>query len=134
MTVDRTMDHALIEKIVKHPRVWQHIWPGTVPPAESISVHPGEAIRCLIVKDDGDPIGIVAFDGEEVHACFLPHGWGKSLEGLKLAFVWFWEHTALCRITASIPMRNRLAVQLAKRAGMRWLGLEDGLERFELCR
>jgi hypothetical protein len=62
----------------------------------------------------------------QIHAALLPHCWGSRTRlALRGALAFAWRETPARRIVASIPAFNRLAVRLARDAGMTCYGINS---------
>jgi hypothetical protein len=81
--------------------------------------------RYITVYDGPEYLGLfclVPYDTDtwEIHTCLLPCAWGKRayqayIEGIQ----WVWHATGRTRIIGCIRDDNRLALSIARRAGLK---------------
>lgn len=132
MTFARTRDFALVRSVLTHrsqirmasddatPADWRPnedervIYITAIAPTSCAAFAELAGIFTLI------PQNAVCY---EIHAALLPACWGpRTREALRGAIEWAWRETPARRITASIPAYNRLAIRLARDAGMQEYG------------
>lgn len=124
MTFERTKDYALVKKIATHPRVFPFISDDFSPSTEAYQPLEGEGIWYVLVKDGDELLGMWAFAMEngvcwKVHTCLLPNAWGaRAKQAAREMAEWVWANTICQRIITDVPEENRLALKLAKEAGM----------------
>lgn len=128
MTFERTDDIALIRGVLRHPRIYRHITDDTCPPRERFEPQSHPAIWYVTVRDARELLGLFAFYPSsgiryEVHTCLLPCAWGpRALEAARGVVAWMFAHSACRRIVTSVPAYNRLALGLARAAGLAEFG------------
>ena len=119
---ERTTDWELIKSIVTHPRIWPWI-------SDDLSCKPEEwqplknEVFYLKVSDQEGLLGIWCLRSctstcWEVHTCLLPRAYGNSIAASKAAIRWVFVNTPCTRLITAVPSDNRLALRLARRAGM----------------
>jgi RimJ/RimL family protein N-acetyltransferase len=124
MTFERTTDQALIHRVMTHPRIWRAITDDGTPPVEEYKPVVADAFHYVAVHDAGELLGLFLFTPMntvlwEVHTCLLPNSWGgRALEAARGISTWVWANTGFRRVITSVPSYNRLALRLAKEAGM----------------
>lgn len=94
----------------------------------------------------GEPRNVICY---EVHIALLPEAKGNAVEISKGAIEWMFSHTWCQRLTASIPEFNKLAIRLANKLGMEFIGINKksflkngalfdqhlyGISKEDLCR
>jgi RimJ/RimL family protein N-acetyltransferase len=132
VTIRRTHDLALIRAIFTHPTQYDAAGDDSAPRAEDFEPNADERIYYLLVRsDEGLIAGIVTLVPEncasyQIHIAVLPSAWGKATDYLRAAIAWSWIHTPARRIVARIPVYNRLALALARRAGLAEYGRNAG--------
>ena len=124
MTFERTTDAALIRCVLTHPRIWGAISDDGSPPVEEFQPVICDALWYVAVHDGAELLGLFLFTPLntalwEVHTCLLPHSWGdRALQAAREISTWVWANTQMRRVITSVPAYNRLALRLAKEAGM----------------
>jgi len=66
------------------------------------------------------PLGYVCYS---VHLSLLPRLWGKGIEIADEAELWIFNNTPCQKIQSIIPVYNRLALKIARDAGMKEEGV-----------
>jgi RimJ/RimL family protein N-acetyltransferase len=131
MKIRRTHDLALIRAIFTHPTQYDAAGDDSAPRAEDFEPNADERIYYLEIRsDDGLIAGVITLVPEncasyQIHIAVLPSAWGKAAEYLRGAIAWSWQHTPARRIVARIPEYNRLALALARRAGLEQYGRNE---------
>lgn len=131
MTFERTFDYELVARIVTDPQIYRaSVLSDFAPPAERYSVGADMDMWCVLpLTDERRALGVFIFDRNsptwyEVHMCLLPAAWGKSSAALCLACAhWFADQSGCRCITATVPAYNRTTHALARRIGMRRVGV-----------
>jgi RimJ/RimL family protein N-acetyltransferase len=136
ITVERTRDIGLINRIMRHPAIYDAISDDTCPPAEQFDATPAvvDGARFIFLAphdDDGNVAGVWMFEKKvdgtsyEVHTCILPEYRGRfAKSAAMLAMKWIFENTRARSITTRVPRCNRTALVFAKWCGMVPLLLE----------
>lgn len=132
MTFERTTDYAIIRAIITHPTQYRHAGDDFSPKVEDFRVNEDPRIWYILYRDLGKPGALLTFLPQnpicfEVHLCVLPFLWGKyhPTAILAAAFRWMFNNSPARRMVASIPIKNRLAIRLATRAGMARYGKNE---------
>ncbi|MCC6475281.1 MAG: GNAT family N-acetyltransferase, partial [Burkholderiales bacterium] len=61
-------------------------------------------------------------DGAEVHFCFRPEVWGRTVAAGKAFVEWVWRETEIERLIGPVPTHNRMALALARAVGFQdWM-------------
>jgi hypothetical protein len=121
---ERTFDYSLIREIMTHPKLYGWASDDTSPKREEFRPIQDSRIWYVLAYEGDALLGMFMYVPQsavcwEVHCCLLPAAWGKhSRVALAHSFRWIWALTSCRRIVASIPAYNRLAVKLARLAGM----------------
>jgi RimJ/RimL family protein N-acetyltransferase len=129
MTFERTKDYALVRQIMVHPKIWPHISDDLAPPASEFQPQRTDAIWYVLAVDECKVLGMFAFVPQngvcwDVHTCLLPRAWGgPALDAARAVAPWIWANTDCRRIITTVPAYNRLALRLARAAGMREFGV-----------
>jgi RimJ/RimL family protein N-acetyltransferase len=124
-----TTDSKLVKSIVTHPRIWPHVTDDFSPNVEAYV--PPQAGIYLLVKDGDETLGLFFLHPHnaicwEIHTCLLPNAWGqRAKQVVKEAAPWIFAHTGCKRIITNVPDYNRLALRLAKEAGMEQFGVNE---------
>src|SRR5579875_1264935 len=122
MTFTRTADAALIKATITHPRNYKWQTDEHSPAPEDfepptgvlyVAVHDGTEYLGLFCLVPHDPITW------EIHTCLLPNAYGRALEAYRVGIRWVWANTNRSVILGRIRRENRLALRVAKRAGLR---------------
>jgi len=125
MTFKRTRDATLIWDIMSNPRIWRHITDDGSPPPDEVRPNPeAQGMYFYLVYDGDELLGLFMFVEVntvcwEVHTCLLPCAWGlRSVDAAREMSEWIWANTGCKRIITTVPEYNRLALALAKHAGL----------------
>lgn len=87
---------------------------------QSLDVGAREGCEYVLGKQNGEPVAVfVILEGIEVHFCFAPEVWGRTLELAKEFLQWAWANLDTPVLIGPVPARNRLALRLAKQAGFK---------------
>lgn len=123
---EQTEDENFINHCLTHPAAWR------MGSDDSLS---GANPRLFFAQIDGilyikageygllilKPMNYISFD---VHVALLPEARGKAVDICNGAMQWVFEHSARSlRLTASIPEYNKLAIRLAYKIGMEFIGI-----------
>lgn len=128
ISVEQTRDYAMIRGFMTHPSVYDCITDDGCGPPETFAVCESPLVTYVLVRLDGTPVGVFMFSYEnvaacQVHTCMTPPIWGRTHEAAKMAATWIWTNTKFVRINTQVPVFNKLAERLSKRAGMSQYGL-----------
>lgn len=129
MKIYPTNDLELIERTIKHPRVFPHVTDDDSIDPSDWKPELSDEVTYLAVSDDPMFYGIFVLIQKspicfEIHSCLLPTAYGiTAIVALSGAIDWAWRNTTCRRIVAGIPDDNTLAYRLAKNAGMEDYGL-----------
>ena len=124
-------DLHLVKLIVTHPAVYRHLCDDNSPAPGNFIPPQGDLCRYLIVAWNSVVMGLWAFLGGdpcgpwEIHTAMLPEAYGKTRAASREMLGWVWENTKCAEITTKVPENNRLALALARAAGMREYGIEE---------
>ncbi len=127
-----TSDLELIERTIKHPRVYPRISDDFSEKMEDWKPKIGDDTTYLAMYDDSTYFGLVVLVEKnpicyEIHSCLLPSAYGAAAVGaLAMAIDWAWMNTQCRRLVAGIPEDNSLAYKLAKNVGMSDYGYDPG--------
>lgn len=69
----------------------------------------------------GEPRNTVTI---EAHVALMPNARGNSVDICKGALKWVFDNTEYSCVTASIPEFNKLAIRLANKVGMGFIGIQ----------
>ncbi len=123
----QTYDLRLVKGICTLPRVWPHIGDDFVP--EAWAFQPNEDPRIVyLLASETLLVGLLTFLPQntvcwESHIILLPRRKTQGHVILRGALDWMFENTTAQRIVGAVPAYNRLAVQVAQRAGMTQYGI-----------
>ena len=157
MTVEisETRDLAAVRELLTDPLCYSRMGDDTAPllaqfavtggPYRFIQAVEGErmaAVFMLVPKDFYMASVHTLKSGSvaEVHFCFCPFAWGRSIAIAKRFTEWVWANTLYIALDGMVPSYNRLALKLARDAGFTpMLCLRGGMRRGEpysriLCR
>lgn len=122
----RCSDSAILKSIMTVPAVYRAISEETTGPASHFEppIHPD--LWHFLVYDNEELIGCYSLFPENsvcwsLHVSLLPlASWvrGRPLASMKALFERVWQVTPCMRIVGKVPDYNRLALQLARKAGM----------------
>ena len=122
----RANDLRLVKDIYTLPRIWPHIGDDFAP--EPWAFQPNDDPRIIyLVASEQLPVGLFTFLPQntvcwEVHIILLPRRKTRGHVILRGALEWMFENSTAQRIVGAVPQYNRLAVQVARRAGMKIFG------------
>lgn len=121
---------ALVREIMTHPRVYRWITDDSSPqPWAFQPVEHDGFWYVMVYNDDGVNLGLFLFHPSsdatwEVHTCLLPVAWGMAAQAARECAEWMWQEVPqLARIVTRVPANNRLALMLAREAGMTQWGV-----------
>jgi len=129
MTFERTLDYALIRKIITDPALYDHVSDDGSPSREDFQPLQSEAIWYVLAWDKHELLGCFSFFPQnsvcyEVHTCLLPNSWGSRAHTAALQVrEWMFAKSPAVRIVTNVPEDNRLALRFAKTAGMQQYGV-----------
>lgn len=119
MTFTRSTDYEAIKALLTEPRAWRRMC-GAMGTPETFEVGPKDGLEYILATEHGKPVAVfVVLQGVEVHFCFAPGVWGRTLEIAQAFLEWLWSHAETAMLIGPIPKRNRLALSLALRAGFK---------------
>lgn len=130
MIFERTRDMKLVRDVMTHPRIWPWITDDGTGPADQFTPPDLPSVWYVAVRDGNDFMGIWMFVPRnaicyEVHTCLLPKAWGSfAVEASRAMSRWMWENSPARRIVTAVPAYNRLALNLARNAGMTQYGTD----------
>lgn len=123
---EQTQDECFINHCLTHPAVWRV---GTDDVLSNVNpkLFFTQIDGVLYIKAGeygiliGRPVNYISF---EVHVALLPEARGKAVDICKGAMQWlFSKSTRPLRLIASIPEYNKLAIRLARKVGMEFIGI-----------
>lgn len=119
-------DVSLIRQAICHPLVYPHVSDDGSPPANEYQ--PPTSLMYVGSWVDDAYAGVFILHAHnsvmaEVHTCLLPDVWGKSVKISRGLVEWVFSATQTQRLITSVPGYNRLALRLAKSAGMQQYGV-----------
>ena len=124
MTIERSTDYAAIRKLLTDPRSYRRM---TTEPLESFVLKPRSEVEIVAVKEAEELLAVfLIIQGIELHFCYSPAVWGRTLAIAKAFLEWAWANLTTNLLVGPIPERNRLALKLAKRAGFQEHPGQDG--------
>lgn len=116
-------DMQIVKDTITHEAIYPHVTDDFSPQPDSYAPA-GEPMKYAGVYVDGSYMGLFAVHPHnvvmwEVHTCLLPIAWGDcAISCAKALIEWVFRNTTCERLITSVPTTNRLALRLAKRAGM----------------
>jgi hypothetical protein len=123
VTIAPTRDFARIRELLTQPAQWEAASDDGSPPREAFAVNEDERIIYLEASGVGIftliPQNAVCY---EIHCVANIARIKTATAALRAAIAWVFENTPARRIVAQIPARNRLAIELARRAGLQQYG------------
>ena len=131
ITIERTRDYAAVRAIVTHPRLYRRLADDFSPAPENWEPAVDERIYYLLVRHQGNVIGAAMFHPETAccyqgHLAVLPEAWGPTSVAASRALIrWMFANSPCVRLVVHIPEENRLALRLARAAGMSRFGLNE---------
>lgn len=133
----RVHDYATIQGVMTNEKIYRAMADDFSPPREKFRARLDDEIwyvGCWKQESSGpdlysDFLGLWAFLPTNqirwsVHTCLLPCAWGQAIEATRAMLVWLWENSPCQRIVTEVPDGNRLALRLAKQAGMEFIGID----------
>jgi hypothetical protein len=130
LTVERTMDFALVRSIVTHPLLYSLVSDDSTPVE---SYQPSEDPRIIYLLASGTgPMGVFMLVPEsgvcwEIHTCLLPSVWGPVARRIaKLAESWIWKNITCERLITKVPECNQQALKFTLASGMLIYGFNPG--------
>ena len=126
--LERTVDYELVRLIMTHPRMYPFLADDFCPAPEDFHPNESPAVVYLLVFDGADPLGCFVTHPInallwEVHACLLPHAWGRrAREAGKAYLAWLWEFTGARKVVGFIPASNPLMLRYARGLGLTEVG------------
>lgn len=121
--VRELQDMQLVKDTITNEAIYPHVTDDFSPEA-SAYVPAGEPMKYAGVYVEGQYFGLFAVHPHsvvlwEVHTCLLPKAWGAcAIDCAKALIDWVFSHTTCERLITSVPSTNRLALRLARKAGM----------------
>jgi RimJ/RimL family protein N-acetyltransferase len=121
--IQRTYDMQLVRDIWTHPKLYHWMIDDTCPKAEHFMPQEHHHMHYLLVKQDGQNMGVILFHPisfylYEIHIGILPLFWGKKVEdAVTTALYYLKDATKAIKVIAIIPADNRKTYHLAKRCG-----------------
>lgn len=119
----RITDYDLIKRTITHPKIYRWHCDEKSPAAEYF--RPPGNVLYLAVYEGAEYLGLFALvpinaETWEVHTCLLPSAWGpRALRAYREGIGWVFRNTDRTRIIGRIRPDNRLALRIAKRAGLK---------------
>lgn len=119
---ERTHDLSFVSSIYTLPRIWPWIGDDYAPERSTFQANGDPRIVYLFCKEE-HTVGLFTFLPQntvcwEVHIVLLPRRKTRGYVILRGAMDWMFEHSTAQRIVGHVPAFNRLAVKVARRAGM----------------
>ena len=122
MTFSRTTDYPLIRHILTQPQCWRRMVNDAAPEPASLPIEARPDLQYILAEEWQYPAALFLLRDcgtfGEVHFCFLPHAWGRSEAIAREFLAWVWANTDFKRLVGPVPSYNRLALKLAKQAGL----------------
>jgi RimJ/RimL family protein N-acetyltransferase len=127
ITFERTHDLCVVASVYTLPRVWPWIGDDYAPEPWTFQPNNDPRIVYLFCREKS-LVGLFTFLPQntvcwEVHIILLPRRKTRGHVILRGALDWMFENSTAQRIVGAVPQYNRLAVQVARRAGMKIYGL-----------
>ncbi len=131
MEFSRTTNARLIRSFLTDPRCYRRMRNDEAPPVDQfthelpagityvVGVEAGAIAEVLFLMCDSKQGPTVA----EVHFCFAPEAWGRTVEIAQGFLAWVWRETSLTRLVGKVPSYNRLARKVAKSCGFSQYGI-----------
>lgn len=117
MTFSRSTDYSAIRELLMDPRAQRRMTGEAV---RFVGVGPGADLEYVTATEGSKLVAVfVVLKEIEVHFCFSPESWGRTIEISKEFLKWAWENLNSSVLIGPVPTRNRLALKLAKRAGFK---------------
>ncbi len=107
MIVEETRNRELVERVLKHPEIYERITQDGAPKCEDYQIYMPKKAIFLSGSEDGELVGVMIFDPLgpvcfDCHIHVLPEKRTRALVFAKSCFDWLWTHTAAIKITAQI--------------------------------
>ena len=134
VTIGRSTDHAAIRALLTDPRVYRKMANDSAPgPCDFPHELPGQ-FEYVTVNDRRGILAVFllipAKDNRvEVHFCFDPRAWGRTVEISKDFLSWLWRETNYSAAIGPIPSYNQLGRKLAENVGFRERGRDSAIIR-----
>lgn len=129
-TFERSTDYALIRSILTEPRCFRRMTARLALEADALEIGPLEGIEYIVVFEEipklnaegnrlvSQPVAVfLIVQGCEIHFCFVPAAWGRTVPIARAFLVWVWENTNAKKLLGPVPIHNRLALRLACAVG-----------------
>lgn len=129
--ISRCYDTELIRETIAHPKLYQHLSDDGCPDAEDFTVKLVDSMYYMAACDGDRYLGLFLLHPHnyvcyEVHTCLLPEAWGgTAIECGKAVVRWVFDNTPCQRLITNVPKCNRLALRLARNAGMSEFGVNE---------
>jgi RimJ/RimL family protein N-acetyltransferase len=130
MEFARTRDLTLVRSVLTHASQVRMSAEDATDVA-TWNPHDDERIWYIAARELDEVLGIFTLIPQnaccyEIHAALLPRCWGaRTREALRGALAWMFANSPARRIVASIPAYNRLAIALARDAGLTRYGMNE---------
>jgi RimJ/RimL family protein N-acetyltransferase len=135
ITLKRAQDLEIVRLIITDPAVYRHMVSDGSPDLESFRPVEHEKVWYMIAFDDAELLGLFMLVWLspillDLHVCLLPNARGRALQAYRRGLEWLWANTKCLKVTGNTPADNRLALRVAKLAGLEVIGVnEDSLMR-----
>lgn len=129
MELTRTHDMELVERLMRHPRVWPHLHDDGTPEDWAPIDH--DSIYWMVVTVEGAPLGVFLVHPVnsfcfEMHTCLWPELWGpEAAKAGQMLAAWVFTETECRKLVTNVPAYNRVARRFAIAAG----GQQEGVNR-----
>lgn len=127
-----TTDLERVRQILTEPRCWAQMANDHSVDPQAIQVPEGPQHLYLLAKHAGCTMGLVMLSKRsliccEMHTSMLPWAWGDLVYRAAIGILpWIWENTEYLRVISYVAERNRLALRVAKTAGLDQWGTNAG--------
>jgi hypothetical protein len=121
------LDFDLIRQIMTHPKLYPWLTDDTAGPASQFT--PPLDYSYVLVRQDAEVLGLFAIHPRnsicwEVHTALLPNCWGPvAKRAYREGLAWLKANTPCRKVIGNIRATNRLALRIAKAAGLTVIGL-----------
>jgi RimJ/RimL family protein N-acetyltransferase len=133
VTFERTNDLDLVREILTDPQCWRRMTDDQAPAPEDFQPLARPGLEYVIAVDSGRAVALFVLiergSAAEVHFCFRPEAWGAAAAIARAFVEWIWRETQLQWLLGPVPAHNRLALQLAKKAGFTVFAVEKSTVR-----
>jgi len=126
ITIERTHDMSLVNRIVKHPKIWNSLTDDAQDkywyPLDDANIH------WLLVLIECIPAGVFMVHRHnqicwEIHTAILPEYWGeRAREAAKAVLKYLFTNTDCEKLITNVPETNKAALRYAKASGMKLFG------------